>query len=139
MISSKVFGTLPAEEFMYREINDPIDIYLQRFGKRPIALIWPMGFFGVQAAEIARAVEYELGFTVYERGPIMFNWVPLGPEERAVGDPLMVLPRYWSFAAAYRLEDVVQISEEAKAFAYDNRQGELDWYRIYCPGYPPLD
>jgi hypothetical protein len=138
VITSKVFGTLPAEEFLYREISDPINIYMERFGKRPDALIWPMGFFGIQAVEIARAVDYKLGFTVYERGPIMFDWVPLGPEERAVNDPLMVLPRYWSFAAAYRLDDVIQTSDEAKAFADQNRQQELDWYRVYCPGYPAL-
>lgn len=138
LISSKVYGTIPAEEFMYHEINDPVNIYMERFGKRPIALIWPMGYFGVQAVEIARTANYQLGFTVYERGPVMFNWVPLGPEERAINDPLMVLPRYWSFAVAYRLEEVIQTSDEAKAFAEQNRQQELDWYRIYCPGYPPL-
>ena len=138
LISSKVYGTVPAEEFIYREISDPINIYQERFGKRPVALIWPMGYFGIQAVEIARAVDYELGFTVYERGPIMFDWVPLGPEERAVNDPLMVLPRYWSFAVAYRLEEVIQTSDEARAFAEQNRQQELDWYRIYCPGYPTL-
>jgi hypothetical protein len=72
----------------------------------------------------------------------MFNWIPLAKNEDAatpswipevpVGDPLMVLPRYWSYDAAYRLDDVASIGEQAAAQAAANRQIELDYYHFYC-------
>lgn len=64
----------------------------------------------------------------------MFNWVPLGEAERAVNDPLMVLPRAWSSAANVNLDEAVKISEQATAFATQNYPVEADWYRTYCGG-----
>jgi hypothetical protein len=106
----------------------------QHFGKRPIGFIWPGGNFTPLSVQIARQGGYDLGFTAYSRGPLMFDWVPLGEEERAVNDPLMVLPRAWSSAANVNLEQAVKISEQAAAFATQNFTVEAAWYQTYCGG-----
>ena len=72
----------------------------------------------------------------------MYNWVPLAAEvdpnspswlpEIPVGDPLMTLPRYWSYDAAYRLDEVANIGEEAAAYAGQTRETELLYYELYC-------
>jgi peptidoglycan/xylan/chitin deacetylase (PgdA/CDA1 family) len=120
------------------EIQDEIwkstAVLEEHFGKRPIAFIWPGGNFTKLSAEIARQGGYELGFTAYSRGPLMFNWVPLGEEEQAVNDPLMVLPRAWSSAANVNLDEAVKMSEQAAAFAQQNYAEESAWYRTYCGG-----
>jgi nitrite reductase/ring-hydroxylating ferredoxin subunit len=36
------------------------------------------------------------------------------------------------------LERAVEISAEAKEFAYQNKANEYFWYQNYCPEYPPL-
>jgi len=87
-----------------------------------------------EIVQIAHQGGYELGFTAYSRGPLLFNWIPLGQEERAVNDPLMVLPRAWSSAVNVNLDEAVMISEQAAAFAEKNYQTEADWYRTYCGG-----
>ena len=138
MITTDVFGTLTADEYIYQELTTPITVFQERFNKKPIAYIWPGGGFGIKGVEVARQAGYQVGFTVYERGPIMFNWVPLGIQERSVNDPLLVLPRYWSFAIEYQLEEIMEISAEAAAHAQQNRQQELEWYGIYCPHYPQI-
>ncbi len=104
------------------------------FGVRPIAFIWPGGNFTPLSVQVARDGGYELGFSAYSRGPLLFNWVPLGAEERAVNDPLMVLPRAWSSAVNVNLDEAVRISEQAAAFADENFQVEADWYSTYCGG-----
>ena len=56
-----------------------------------------------------------------------------------MGDPLLVLPRYWDTDAAAHLQDVIQLNLEAAAYAESNRQLELDYYDIVCsPTYGPL-
>ena len=75
-----------------------------------------------------------LGFSAYSRGPLLFNWIPLGEEERAVNDPLMVLPRAWSSAANVNLDEAVKISEQAAAYAEANFPVEAAWYKSYCGG-----
>jgi hypothetical protein len=109
---------------------------------QPLAFIWPGGGFTEHAAQIARESGYHVGFTTNPRGPVMFNWVPLADAadpampswlaEGSVGDPMMVLPRYWSLDAAYRLDDVANIGEEAMNAAAQTRQAELDYYNYYC-------
>ena len=64
----------------------------------------------------------------------MFNWIPLGAEERAVNDPLMVLPRAWSSAANVNLDEALKISEQAEKYADANFQIEAAWYQTYCGG-----
>ena len=109
---------------------------------QPLAYIWPGGSFTRRAAEFARQAGFHLGFTVNPRGPVMFNWVPLAAAtdpaspswlpEIPVGDPLMTLPRYWSTDAAYRLDEVANISDEAAAYAKQHRAEELLYYDVNC-------
>ncbi len=122
------------EEQIQNEIWNSTPVLEEHFGTRPIAFIWPGGNFTPLSVQVAREGGYELGFSAYSRGPLMFNWVPLGEEERAVNDPLMVLPRAWSSAVNVNLDEAVKISEQAVTFAEQNFQTEADWYRTYCGG-----
>jgi hypothetical protein len=91
---------------------------------------------------MARQLGYELGFTTNPRGPLMFNWVPLSDSEDSrrpswapegpVNDPLLVLPRYWDTDAILHLKDVIQIGQEAAAFAEQNKATEQEYYDIVC-------
>jgi hypothetical protein len=114
------------------EIWNSTPVLEEHFGSRPIAFIWPGGNFTPLSAQVAREGGYELGFTAYSRGPLMFNWIPLGEKEREVNDPLMVLPRAWSSAVNVNLDGAVKISEQAAAFAEQNFQVEANWFRTYC-------
>jgi hypothetical protein len=109
---------------------------------QPLAYIWPGGGFSARAAQIAQLAGYKIGFTTNPRGPVMYNWVPLAsqpdpgqPEmlvEAGVNNPLMVLPRYWSSDAAYRIDDVYHVSQEAVKAAQQTKATELDYYNIVC-------
>ncbi len=116
------------------EIWNSTSVLEDHFGLRPIAFIWPGGNFTLQSVQVAREGGYELGFTAYSRGPLLFNWIPLGEEERAVNDPLMVLPRAWSSAANVNLDEALKISEQATAYAEANFPVEAAWYKTYCGG-----
>ncbi len=116
------------------EIWNSTKVLADYFGKSPIAFIWPGGNFTPLSVQIARQGGYELGFSAYSRGPLLFNWIPLGEEERAVNDPLMVLPRAWSSAANVNLDEAVKISEQAAIFAETNFPVEAAWYKTYCGG-----
>jgi peptidoglycan/xylan/chitin deacetylase (PgdA/CDA1 family) len=123
----------PLEEIQ-NEIWKSTPVLEQHFGKRPIAFIWPGGNFTQLSAEVARQGGYELGFSAYSRGPLLFNWIPLGEEERTVDDPLMVLPRAWSSAANVNMDEAIKISDQAAAFAEENFATEATWYQTYCGG-----
>jgi hypothetical protein len=109
---------------------------------QPLAYIWPGGSFTPHAVQLARENGYRLGFTVNPRGPLMFNWIPQAQEadpatpswipEGPAGDPLLTLPRYWSYDAAYRLDEVANMGEEAAAYASQHKQEELNYYSYYC-------
>ncbi len=116
------------------EIWNSTKVLEEHFGVRPIAFIWPGGNFTPLSVEVAREGGYELGFSAYSRGPLMFNWIPLGEKERIVNDPLMVLPRAWSSAANANLDEALKISEQAAAYAEANFPLEAAWYRTYCGG-----
>ena len=117
------------------EIYRPIDVILEHFGVEPLALIWPGGNFTDQAVDMAQEAGYEIGFTAYSRGPLMFNWIPLGEVERAVDDPLMVLPRYWSSAAHLALDEAVAVGEAYGEAAAEVKEEEFLYYSLYCrPG-----
>jgi peptidoglycan/xylan/chitin deacetylase (PgdA/CDA1 family) len=130
------------DEYILGELQGSVDAFEEHFGKRPIAFIWPGGGFSPRAAELARRTGYRLGFTINPRGPVMFNWVPLGDQEdpmrpsyqpeAGVNDPLMVLPRYWDTDAVLYLQDIVAIGEQAAAQAEQQRSTELDFYEIMC-------
>ena len=138
-----------SDTYITSELQGSIDAFKAHFNKVPIAIIWPGGGFSPRAAQIARKLGYRLGFTVNPRGPLMFNWVPLSDTvdtrrpswapEGTVKDPLMVLPRYWDTDAIIHLDEVVQIGQEAAAYAETNKSTELDYYNIVCsPAYGPM-
>jgi len=114
------------------EIYRPIEVIQEHFGTLPEAIIWPGGNFTQRSVEIAREAGFEVGFTVYSRGPLLFDWIPLGEQEMAVGDPLMVLPRFWATAADVALRDALEISEAAREAALAVKSDELTYYEMYC-------
>jgi hypothetical protein len=135
-----------SDAYILNELQVSIDVFREYFNKAPIAIIWPGGGFTQHSAELARQLGYRLGFTINPRGPLMFNWIPLGDtgdpkrdtwiQEDPVNDPLMVLPRYWDTDAASHLEEVIQIGQEAAAYAQANKVTELNYYDTVCaPAY----
>jgi len=116
------------------EIFDAIPVLYQHFGYRPVSFIWPGGDFTPFAVQVARLAGYKLGFTIFSRGPIMFDWIPLGEPDGAINDPLMMLPRAWAGTAGASLDLAVKISDQAAAFAQQNYPVEAEWYKTYCGG-----
>jgi peptidoglycan/xylan/chitin deacetylase (PgdA/CDA1 family) len=128
------------EEEIRAEIFGPIPILEEHVGKRPIGFIWPGGNFTSLAVQVAREAGYQVAFTANSNGPLLFNWIPLREAERAIGDPLMVLPRYWSSDAGFALNNALAYAEQAGAFAAQNYAQEAAWYRSVCGGeLPPLE
>jgi len=135
-------GPDSTDAYIMQELQKPIQAFQLHFKKTPLAFIWPGGGFTPHAAGLARQVGYRLGFTTNPRGPVMFNWVPLSDAkdplrsswlpEGAVNDPLMVLPRYWDTDAILHLDQVIQIGQEAAAYAEKNKAVELEYYDIVC-------
>ena len=123
-----------SEEEIRHEILDSTAVIEEHFGHRPRAFIWPGGNFTAQAVNIAREGGYQLGFTAFSRGPLMFNWIPQGELERAVNDPLMLLPRAWSNSMPVNLDQAMKISAEAKAQAEQSFAQDAQYFRTYCNG-----
>ena len=119
-------------EQIEQELFKPIEVIQDRFGITPLAHVWPGGNFNQISIDIAYQAGYKIGFTAYSRGPIMFNWIPLGEPEIAMDAPLMLLPRFWSTAATRALEEGMMIGEEAKVYAETVKAAELDYYSNYC-------
>lgn len=122
------------DDAMREEIGGPIRILQEHFGERPVAFVWPGGNFTRRSVEIAREEGFQVGFTARSRGPLLFNWIPLGEEEQAVDDPRMVLPRAWSPSAIVNLELAARIGDEAARQAQEAHPAEADWYRRHCGG-----
>jgi peptidoglycan/xylan/chitin deacetylase (PgdA/CDA1 family) len=129
---SYIYPTTP-EVLVRQEITYPFPVFQRHFGYRPTAFIWPGGDYTPEAVELAHQAGYQLGFTIRNRGPVMFNWVPQGDDERKTDYPLLVLPRVWSRDMIEGLDKAVQISQEAKVYAQANRPQELAWLETYCP------
>lgn len=125
------------EEKIRQELFDPQPLIEEHFGKRPVAFVWPGGNFTSLSTQIAHEAGYQIAFTAYSRGPLMFNWIPQGEEERAVGDPLMTLPRFWSPALTVNLEVGKTIGDAAQAEALQNYPREAEYYHTYCGGELP--
>jgi hypothetical protein len=135
-------GPDSSDEYITQELQKSIDVFQVNFHKRPIAFVWPGGGFTPHAAAMARQLGYQLGFTTNPRGPLMFNWIPLSDAEDSsrpswapegtVNDPLMVLPRYWDTDALNHLDDIVNISQAAAAYAEQNKATELEYYDVVC-------
>ncbi|HAL16723.1 MAG TPA: hypothetical protein DCP32_08215 [Anaerolineaceae bacterium] len=127
-----------SEEIIRNELFAPIPAIEEHLGYRPIAFIWPGGDFNLLSVQIAREAEYQVGFTAFARGPLLFNWVPQGELEREIGDPLLTLPRYWSTTMFKNLDYAVEMGASAAAQAEKQRVDEINWYRSNCSDYPPL-
>jgi hypothetical protein len=139
-----------SDTYILGELQGSIDAFKEHFNKVPIAIIWPGGGFSARSVQLARQLGYQLGFTVNARGPLMFDWVPLGDKistvhgptwqpEGPINDPLMLLPRYWDTDALKHLDDIVKISQDATAYAQQNQATELEYYDILCaPTLGPL-
>jgi peptidoglycan/xylan/chitin deacetylase (PgdA/CDA1 family) len=135
-------GEYSTDEYIRGELYGSIEAIEKHYGKRPVAFIWPGGGFTARAAELAHEAGYQLGFTTNPRGPVMFNWIPQAEKadpnhpnwlpEIPAGDPLMTLPRYWSMDAAYRIDDVITIGDDAVAEAAKNKDVELTYYDVMC-------
>jgi peptidoglycan/xylan/chitin deacetylase (PgdA/CDA1 family) len=120
------------EEEIREEITGPIPVLKKHVGKRPLAFVWPGGNFTPLTVQVAREAGYRLAFTAYTNGPLLYNWIPLREAERAVGDPLMVLPRYWSSDASFALDHALKFAEQARDFAAENYPQEAAWFRAVC-------
>jgi len=130
------------DDFIQNELDGSINAIEHHFGKKPIAFIWPGGGFTPKAAQMARQAGFRLGFTINPRGPLMFNWIPLSDQvdpsrpsyipESGIGDPLMVLPRYWDTDASLHIDEVRQMGKEAAAQAELTKAAELEYYKIVC-------
>jgi hypothetical protein len=140
---------LASDENILTELQGSITAFQQHFNKTPIAFIWPGGNFTPRSVQLARETGYRLGFSVNQRGPVMFNWVPLADahdpnyptriEEGPTGDPLMVLPRYWPINVTENLDKIRVMSREAASYAEENKAVELEFYDIVCtPAYGPI-
>ena len=138
-----------SDDYLKGELFGSMEAMQKNFNKTPIAIIWPGGGFGLRPAQAARQYGYRLGFTINPRGALMFNWIPLSdnPDPRrpsylpegAVNDPLMVLPRFWSYDAGKHIDEVRLIGQEAAAYAEANKATELEYYDIVCaPTYGPI-
>ena len=109
---------------------------------QPLAYIWPGGGFSKRGAEIGRTAGYQIGFTINPRGPVMFNWVPLGDQtdaqrplliaEGPANDPLMTLPRTWDTDAQQHIGTFAAIGDAAAAYAQKNKATEMQYYNIAC-------
>ncbi len=126
-----IYPTTP-EDTLVEEIFKPVSVVKEHSGKKPAAFIWPGGDYTPHAVDLAAQAGYHLGFTVRNRGPLLFNWVPQGTDEQATDHPLLVLPRAWSKDIWASLDQAVAVSAEAKAFADANREAEIGWYMRYC-------
>ena len=127
-----------SDEVIHQELFAPIQAFEEHLGYRPIGYIWPGGNFNLTSVTMAREAEYQVAFTAFARGPLLFNWVPQGEPERDLGDPLMTLPRYWSTTFYRNLDFALEIGSAAAAQAESQRLDEINWYRSNCPAYPPL-
>jgi len=128
-----------SEETVREEIEGSIPVLKQHFGNTPIAYIWPGGNYTALGIQIAHEAGFELGFTIWARGPLQFNWIPQG-NEFAFNDPLMLLPRFWDTAAVLNLEQTAEIGDAAQEFAQENYAVEAAWFSQNCSGeLPPLD
>ncbi|MFZ5818686.1 MAG: hypothetical protein ACOYYJ_02205 [Chloroflexota bacterium] len=138
-----------SDDYLTSELQGAITNIQKYYNKTPIAVIWPGGGFGARPVQFARQFGYQLGFTVNPRGPLMYNWAPLGDQsdpqrpfyipEGPIGDPLMTLPRYWDTDARAHLDSVRNLGNEAAAYAEQNKAAELEYYDIVCaPTYGPI-
>lgn len=130
------------DEFINGEMGGAITSLQKYMNKTPVGYIWPGGGFSARAVEIGTQLGYKLGFTVNQRGPVMYNWIPqadavnqsnpMAIPEVPANNPLMTIPRYWDVNARGQLDTVVQIGEQSAQYAEQNKAIELEYYDIVC-------
>jgi hypothetical protein len=130
-----------SEGFLSGELKKYTDTFEERFGKLPIAIIWP-DEPGSNFTKAARGLGFRLGFTANARGPVMYNWIPLADREDLTrpayypegpfNDPLMTLPRYWPSQVVNQLDQVRLTGKDAMDYAEQNKGIELEYYNIVC-------
>ncbi len=137
------------DEFINGEMGGAITSLQKYMNKTPVGYIWPGGGFSARAVEIGTQLGYKLGFTVNQRGPVMYNWIPqadavnqsnpMAIPEVPANNPLMTIPRYWDVNARGQLDTVIQIGEQAALYAEQNKAIELEYYDIVCaPSLGPI-
>ncbi len=131
-----IVETTPEEEIR-QEIFGPIPVMQEHIGQRPYGFIWPGGNFTPLSVQLVQEAGYELGFSSFARGPLQFNWIPLGEQERAVNAPLYVLPRFWDTALGVNLDISVKAAQQARDFAKKNYEQEARIYKNSCGGVLP--
>jgi len=135
------FSDNASEEYLSGELKKYADIFEERYGKAPIAIIWP-GVPGINFPKAARNLGFRLGFTANARGPVMYNWIPLADHadssrpayypEGPFDDPLMTLPRYWPSQVIDLLDQVRLVGKRAAAYAEQYKEIELEYSDIVC-------
>jgi len=149
VIPGTVLSDDTSKVVIIRELEGSLTAFANRFGKTPYAIIWPGGGFGLRPVQAARQLGYQLGFTANSRGPVMYNWVPLADEvdpmrptyipEGSINDPLMTLPRYSPDQALDSIDAVRSTGKQAAAYAYANKDTELEYYETVCrPTFGPM-
>ena len=131
-----------AKVIIARELQGSLTGFADQFGKKPTAIVWRNGGFGMRPIEAARQLRFKLGFTANTRGPIMYNWVPLGdtddPErpdmipEGLIDEPLMTLPTYTPNEALSAIDTVRAIGKAAAGYASSNMDAEHKYYEVVC-------
>lgn len=131
-----------AKSIIARELQGSLTGFADQFGKKPNAIIWPNGGFGIRPVEAARQLRFKLGFTANPRGPVMYNWVPLADDldsqqtglipEGNIDDPLMTLPVYSPYEAFNAIDTVRAIGKAAADYALNNKEVEHEYYKIIC-------
>ncbi len=150
LLDHQAMGVIPgttlsdesAKTVIARELQEALTAFGNSYGKTPYAFIWPNGGFGQRPVEAARLLKYQLGFTANQRGPVMYNWIPLADEadperpgytpEGLINDPLMTIPRYHANEAFEAIDQVRAIGKEAAAYANANKDIELNYYDVVC-------
>jgi len=138
-----------SDDYLRGELQGSIDLFQQYYGKKPVAIIWPGGGFGLRPVQMARELGYRVGFTVNPRGPFMYNWIPQGDAvdssrpsyipEGPANDPRLTLPRYWPTQVLSQLDTIRVMGNDAAAYAEQNKSVELEYYDIVCaPTYGPI-
>lgn len=131
-----------AKVIIARELQGSLTGFADQFGKTPTAILWPNGGFGMRPIEAARQLRFKLGFTNNLRGPIMYNWVPLGdavdPErpglipEGLINDPPMTLPVFSPTEALAAIDAARAIGKAAGEYASSNKEAEYKYYEVVC-------
>jgi peptidoglycan/xylan/chitin deacetylase (PgdA/CDA1 family) len=120
------------EDVIQEEMTKSKELIEEHFGTIPSAFIWPGGNFTQAAVDLAEEAGMNIGFSAYSRGPLLYNTIPLGEDERQISNPLMVLPRFWSTAAFDALDEGIEVSRAAKAEAELNQESQLQWLNLFC-------